>query len=152
MTEKLIYISEPLTGRSDIEEIKVFCRKVAGVCVGLGLKPYLPFEATDPIANPDVTPAQVFETDKRLTQAAAGAVFVIPQGSPQSLGVGMEMVFATTARVPAIVVIDQSEQLDGFVEGMIQENEDLKLWHRVFMRGLNDGRIIESIESMLRRM
>lgn len=147
---KTIYISEPLTGRPDIKEIKEFCRSIAAVCSGLGLTPYLPFDATDPIANPDVSPAQVFETDKRLTQSAAGAVFVIPSGTPESLGVGMEMTFAMTANVPAVVVVDKKAKLDRFVEGMIKENEARGLWARVLMSGLDDRRVLGRIEKLLR--
>lgn len=114
-----VYVSEPLTGRSDLEDIKTFCRRIARVCEDVGLYPYLPFEHSDPIANREITPQEVFAADKTLTQAAKAVVFYLPGDPSGSFGVGSEMAFAANANRPIMVMIRKGTTLSQFEQGFI---------------------------------
>jgi len=113
------YISEPLTGRSDIKAIKAFCYRIADVCCSTGIYPYLPFEHTDPVKDADVSPATVFSLDKQLTVGASVAIFYLPGPGQGSFGVGSELVFAATARKPMAILIRTGTTLDKFEQGFL---------------------------------
>ena len=113
------YISEPLTGRADLEEIKTFCKKIARVCEEAGLYPYLPFEHSDPVLHAKVTAKEVFAADKNLTQGAKAAVFYLPGDPAGSFGVGGEMAIAASANLPMAMMIRRGTTLSPFEQGFI---------------------------------
>lgn len=113
------YISEPLTGRPDIEAIKAYCHQIATVCEEAGLYPYLPFMHSDPILHKDVTAREIFDADKAMTQGAAAVVFYLPGDPAGSFGVGGEMVFAAAANRPMAMMIRQPTTLSAFERGFI---------------------------------
>lgn len=114
-----VYVSEPLTGRSDLEDIKTFCRRIAWVCEDAGLYPYLPFERSDPIANREITSQEVFAADKALTQAARAVVFYLPGDPSGSFGVGGEMAFASLANRPMAMMIREGTTLSPSERGFV---------------------------------
>lgn len=127
------YISEPLTGRPDIEAIKAFCNRIADVCHAAGIYPYLPFKHTDPVKDADVSPQTVFAVDKRLTVGADVDIFYLPGPGQGSFGVGSELVFAATARRPMAVLMRKGTVLDNFEQGFLD----------VEVRAANRGPVIE---------
>lgn len=127
------YISEPLTGRKDLEDIKAFCRRIAGICQDTGLYPYLPFEHSDPVLHRDVTAQEVFAADKNLTQGAKAVVFYLPGDPAGSFGVGGEMAIAASVNLPMAMMIRRGTTLSLFEQGFID----------VEVRGQNRGSVIE---------
>ena len=127
------YISEPLTGRKDLEDIKTFCHRIAGICQDAGLYPYLPFEHSDPVLHAGVTPQEVFAADKNLTQGARVAVFYLPGDPSGSFGVGGEMAIAANADLPMAMMIRRGTTLSSFEQGFID----------VEVRGKDRGPVIE---------
>jgi len=113
------YISEPLTGRQDIEAIKAYCYKMAGVCQVTGLYPYLPFEHSDPVKHANVSAQEIFEADKAMTQGAAAVIFYLPGDPAGSFGVGGEMVIAAAANRPIAMMIRQKTTLSPFELGFL---------------------------------
>jgi len=128
-----VYISEPLTGRPDLENIKAFCRRIAKVCEETGLYPYLPFEHSDPVLHANVSAQEVFAADKDLTQGAKAAVFYLPGDPSGSFGVGGEMAIAANADLPMAMMIRRGTTLSPFEQGFID----------VEVRGKNRGLVIE---------
>lgn len=113
------YISEPLTGRKDLEEIKTFCLRIAGICQSAGLYPYLPFQHSDPVLNANITSQEVFAADKNLTQGAKAVVFYLPGDPAGSFGVGGEMAIAADANLPMAMMIRRGTTLSRFERGFI---------------------------------
>jgi hypothetical protein len=146
------YISEPLTGQSEVEAIKGFCRRVAWVCRLNGVSAYLPFEATDPKANPDVSPSAVYYQDTSMTISSDLCVFVVPETDPESVGLGMEMGYADLFGIPAIVVQHEGKKFDAGVQNMIDNNVELGRWKVLPFSGFDDenvlGELFETIGNM----
>lgn len=127
------YISEPLTGREDLVDIKAFCRRIADVCRKAGLYPYLPFEHSDPILNASVSSQEVFAADKNLTQGAKAVVFYLPGDPAGSFGVGGEMAIAADTNLPMAMMIRRGTTLSRLEQGFID----------VEVTGKNRGPVIE---------
>ena len=113
------YISEPLTGREDLEDIKEFCLRIAKVCQDTGLYPYLPFEHSDPVLNAKVAAKEVYAADKNLTQGARAVVFYLPGDPAGSFGVGGEMAIAASVNLPMAMMIRRGTTLSPFEKGFI---------------------------------
>lgn len=127
------YISEPLTGRPDIEAIKTYCYQIAAICRASGIYPYLPFQHTDPVRDADVSPQTVFAVDKQLTVGADVDIFYLPGPGQGSFGVGSELVFAANAKKPMVVLMREGTVLDNFERGFLD----------VEMGAANRGPVIE---------
>jgi hypothetical protein len=127
------YISEPLTGRGDLEDIKAFCLRIAKTCEEAGLYAYLPFQHSDPVLNANVTAQEVFAADKNLTQGARAVVFYLPGDPAGSFGVGGEMAIAASAKLPMAMMIRRGTTLSPFEQGFID----------VEVRGKQRGPVIE---------
>ncbi|MCL1467753.1 nucleoside 2-deoxyribosyltransferase [Argonema galeatum] len=110
-----VYISGPLTGIEQPAEIKAFYEAIALVGEEMGFQAYVPHVNTDPINNPDVTPRQVFETDKN--QVSASDLVIAYVGHP-SLGVGMELAYAETNSIPIILVYEKGKVISRFPRGI----------------------------------
>lgn len=127
------YISEPLTGRKDLEDIKAFCLRIADICQNAGLYPYLPFQHSDPVLNAGVTAQEVFAADKNLTQGAQAVVFYLPGDPSGSFGVGGEMAIAANANLSMAMMIRRGTTFSPFEQGFIDAE----------VRGKNRGPVIE---------
>ncbi len=99
MKKRKAYISGALTGVGKPERLKGFYEEIGRVCEGAGITPYIPHQHTDPIANPDLSPGEVYERDRAEVR---GSDLVIAYVGVPSLGVGTELEMAREAGVPII--------------------------------------------------
>ncbi len=76
--------------------------RAARVLERVGFSAYIPHLATDPLRHPNVTPAQVYATDR---QQVAGADLVVVFLDRPSFGVGQELEIAGNALVPLLLVV-----------------------------------------------
>jgi 2'-deoxynucleoside 5'-phosphate N-hydrolase len=110
-----IYVSGALTGVDNPLEIKDFYESIGVLCQTIGLRCYVPHVNTDPIDNPDITPQQVFETDKfEVSQADLVIAYV---GIP-SLGVGMELAYAEIQETPIVILYEKGKKISRFPRGI----------------------------------
>ncbi len=110
-----VYISGALTGIDNPGDIKAFYEAIGGLCQEMGLQAYVPHLRTDPINNPNVSPRQVFETDKH--QVSSSDLVIAYLGLP-SFGVGMELAYAETNAIPIILVYERGKSVSRFPRGI----------------------------------
>lgn len=110
-----IYISGALTGIEKPVELKAFYESIGSLCENMGFQAYVPHLNTDPINNPDVTPHQVFETDKHLVSTSDLVIAYL--GFP-SFGVGMELAYAETNGIPIILLYEKGKSVSRFPRGI----------------------------------
>lgn len=110
-----IYISGALTGIENPAAIKAFYETIGSLCKEIGLEAYVPHINTDPINNPDISPRQVFETDKH--QVSTSDLVIAYLGSP-SFGVGMELAYAETNSIPIILLYEKGKGISRFPRGI----------------------------------
>ena len=75
----------------------------------------MPHLNTDPIANPDLSPREVFETDKH--QVTNSDLVIAYLGYP-SFGVGMELAYAEVNAIPAILMYEKGKKISRFPRGI----------------------------------
>jgi nucleoside 2-deoxyribosyltransferase len=110
-----VYISGALTGIENSTEIKAFYEAIGSVCQEIGFQAYVPHLKTDPTNNPDISPRQVFETDKH--QVSISDLVIAYLGCP-SFGVGMELAYAETNSIPLILLYEQGKNISRFPRGI----------------------------------
>lgn len=110
-----VYMSGALTGIENPTAVKAFYETIGLACQKLGLQAYVPHIATDPTQHPDVTPRQVFETDKH--QVSQADLVIAYLGVP-SLGVGMELAYAEMNATPIILLYEESRRISRFPRGI----------------------------------
>jgi len=109
------YVSGALTGIKNAAVIKAFYEAIGSVCEELGFDAYVPHLSTDPINNPDLSPYQVFETDKH--QVSTSDLVIAYLGIP-SFGVGMELAYTETNTIPLILLYEQGKNISRFPRGI----------------------------------
>jgi len=110
-----VYISGALTGIENPTVIKAFYEAIGLLCEKMGFHAYVPHINTDPINNPDISPRQVFETDKR--QVSASDLVIAYLGCP-SFGVGMELAYAEMKAIPIILLYEKGKHISRFPRGI----------------------------------
>jgi len=110
-----VYVSGALTGIENSAKIKDFYEAIGSVCKEIGLQAYVPHLATDPTQHPDVSPRQVFETDKH--QVSQADLVIAYLGVP-SFGVGMELAYAEINAIPIILLYEKSKHISRFPRGI----------------------------------
>ena len=110
-----VYISGALTGIANPEATKAFYESIGLLCEKMGFNAYVPHLHTDPVNNPDVTPQQVFETDKKMVSQAD--LVIVYMGQP-SFGVGMEIAYAEMNQIPTILVYEEGKTISRFPRGI----------------------------------
>ncbi|ACK65309.1 transcriptional regulator, XRE family [Rippkaea orientalis PCC 8801] len=115
MLEVKIYVSGALTGIENAETIKAFYEAIGSLCNELGFQSYVPHLNTDPITHPNVTPEQVYETDKH--QVSQADLVIAYLGFP-SFGVGMELAFAVMQNIPVILLYENTKIVSRFPRGI----------------------------------
>jgi nucleoside 2-deoxyribosyltransferase len=110
-----VYISGALTGIKNSVEIKDFYEAIGSLCQKIGFQAYVPHLKTDPTNHPDVSPSQVFETDKH--QVSTSDLVIAYLGIP-SFGVGMELAYAETNTIPLILLYEQGKNISRFPRGI----------------------------------
>jgi len=115
IANKKVYISGALTGIESISSIRQFYEDIGDICRETGLSPYIPHVKTDPIINSDITPIEVFNTDKR---EVISSDLVIAYVGYASLGVGMEIAYAESNNIPVILLYESSKIISRFPRGI----------------------------------
>lgn len=106
------YVSGGLTGQG--ADLRTLYEGAAQVLSRAGFTAYVPHLATDPVRHPDVTPAQVYETDRR--QVATADLVVVFLGRP-SFGVGQELEIAADALVPLLLIAPEGDVISRMALG-----------------------------------
>jgi nucleoside 2-deoxyribosyltransferase len=110
-----IYISGALTGIENLTAIKAFYVAIGSLCQEMGFQAYVPHLNTDPINHPNISPRQVFETDKQ--QVSQSNLVIAYIGFP-SLGVGMELAYAETNSIPIVLLYEIDRLISRFPRGI----------------------------------
>ncbi|HVR88872.1 MAG TPA: hypothetical protein VHG53_04925 [Candidatus Limnocylindria bacterium] len=108
------YISGALTAVGDGGRMRVFYELLAEIASDCGLDPYLPHQATDPVANPDLDPRSVYEIDRG--HVSRSALVIAYAGSP-SFGVGIEVEMAREQGIPVILVAERDQVVSRILLG-----------------------------------
>ena len=115
MIKKTAYISGALTDVESISSVRKFYEDIGDTCRKVGLSPYIPHLNTDPIINPDITPVQVFKTDKK--EVITSDLVIAYVGYP-SIGVGMEIAYAESNNIPVILLYESGKTISRFPRGI----------------------------------
>ncbi|WP_353929821.1 nucleoside 2-deoxyribosyltransferase [Okeanomitos corallinicola TIOX110] len=110
-----VYVSGALTDIKNPAETKALYEKIGAVCEEVGLQPYVPHLHTDPVNNPDITPREVFDKDKQ--QVSISDLVIAYLGS-LSFGVGMELAYAESNKIPIILLYETGKRISRFPRGI----------------------------------
>ncbi|MGB7442812.1 MAG: XRE family transcriptional regulator [Coleofasciculaceae cyanobacterium] len=110
-----LYVSGALTGIENPLEVKAFYEAIGSLAQEIGFKVYIPHLNTDPLSNPEISPDQVFETDKN--QVSRSDVVIAYLGCP-SFGVGMELAYAEMNDIPLILLYERGKNISRFPRGI----------------------------------
>ena len=109
-----VYISGALTAIADGARARVFYELLGEIVSGCGLRPYLPHQATDPVAASDLDPRSVYEIDR--ARVARSGLLIAYAGTP-SFGVGIEVEIAREHAVPVILVAERDRTVSRILLG-----------------------------------
>jgi hypothetical protein len=109
-----VYISGALTAIADGARARVFYELLAEIVSECGLRPYLPHQATDPVAAPDLDPRSVYEIDR--ARVSRSGLVIAYAGAP-SFGVGIEVEIARERGVPVILVAERDRTVSRILLG-----------------------------------
>ncbi|HSN75416.1 MAG TPA: nucleoside 2-deoxyribosyltransferase [Anaerolineae bacterium] len=113
-----VYVSGPLTSIdiSTAHRLKQLYVAIGDLCWKSGYEAYVPHtNGTDPIANPQTSPSQVFRIDKEKVQSSD---LLIAYVNIPSLGVGMELAYAESCSIPIILLYERGARISRFVLGI----------------------------------
>jgi hypothetical protein len=113
--QKKAYVSGALTNVPNLAEYKEFYEKIGCICQNIGLSAYVPHLHTDPVDNPDISPREVFNQDKH--QVSISNLVIAYIGSV-SIGVGMELAYAETSKIPIILLYEKGRRISRFPRGI----------------------------------
>ena len=109
-----VYISGALTRVTNLEELRGFYESLGMICQKHGASPYIPHQYTDPEKNPDVSPTEVYSTDRSAIKASSLLVAYV--GSP-STGVGQEIEIAYQIGIPVVLLFEKGKEPSRMVRG-----------------------------------
>ncbi|MEH2134079.1 MAG: nucleoside 2-deoxyribosyltransferase [Nostoc sp.] len=110
-----VYVSGALTNVENPKESKALYKKIGLLCEEIGLQAYVPHLQTDPVNNPDISPREVFDQDK---YQVSNSDLVIAYLGSLSFGVGMELAFAETNKIPIILLYETGKRISRFPRGI----------------------------------
>ncbi len=108
-----VYISGPLTRLAD-QSIKLLYERISALAEAQGFEAHVPHLHTDPIANADVTPAQVYSFDSGHVKDADVLVAYVGE---TSLGVGMELEMAAQHKALIVLLSETGKPVSRLVLG-----------------------------------
>ncbi len=85
------------------------------LCEEIGFLAYVPHINTDPINHPNISPRQVFETDKH--QVTTSDLVIAYLGFP-AFGVGMELAYVESKAIPIILLYEKDKRVSRFPRGI----------------------------------
>lgn len=110
-----IFFAGPLTDLKNPTETKAFYRKLADVAIQNGFHYYWAFlKGTDPIKNPDVSPAEVYKVDTYQLQQSD---FMVAYMGEPSIGTGIEIEFANTHHIPVYIMYEKGKRVSRMLRG-----------------------------------
>ena len=111
------YLATALTGLTEGQRELMFAvsKLVVSVCRELDIEVYEPRTATDPVQHPDVSPEEVFKTDR---DNVLRSDLVIHIADYPSTGAGAELDFALAALIPIIVISHGDTRVSRMVTGI----------------------------------
>jgi len=107
---KRVYISGALTNASE----KGFYEALGEVVEVAKYTAYIPHKHTDPDKNPDATPKEVYDTDKKVVEESC---LVILCANNPSFGTGMEAEIASAAGIPILVLAREDVRVSRMILG-----------------------------------
>lgn len=110
-----VYISGALTDVQDPKLTKELYEKIGCLCKEIGFQAYVPHLHTDPVNNPDISPQEVFTQDKY--QVSLSDLVIAYLGS-LSFGVGMELAYAETKKIPIVLLYETGKRISRFPRGI----------------------------------
>ena len=110
-----VYVSGALTHAPNPGEVKGFYEAIGRLCREKGLEPYVPHLNTDPVKHPQVTPREVYKTDKH--HVSTSDLIISYVGLP-SIGVGIEIGWAETLDIPVILLFEENERVSRLARGI----------------------------------
>ena len=108
------YMSGPLTGLLHPAEVTGFYEALRDACAARGLPLYLPHRVSDPVANPGMTPQEVYALDR--ARVAEADLLIAYVGLP-SLGVGCEIEIAHAHGIPVVLLAEQGAAVSRMIRG-----------------------------------
>ena len=114
-----IYISGALKGSKNITLARAKYEAAASILRNIGLEPYLPHHNTDPEANRDVSPDDVFRQDMEAINRSTAVILFLDE---PSLGVGLEIGIFASRGIPLLALCEQGCDLSRFAEGFLAKN------------------------------
>lgn len=110
-----IFISGPLTNLADPEKTKAFYDKIAEMIKANDCEYFLAFRnGTDPVANPEVAPHDVYVRD--LGGLKDANIMIAYLGEP-STGTGMEIQYAFEHNIPVYALYKSGDNVSRMVRG-----------------------------------
>lgn len=110
-----IYIGGPLTNLQHPEQTKSFYKNLATVAVKNGHESYLAFlNGTDPVANPEITPRDVYARD--IAELDKSDLMVAYVGEP-STGTGLEIEHAHQKGIPVYLLYEKGKKISRMLRG-----------------------------------
>jgi hypothetical protein len=111
---KVVYISGPLTGVRNIDNLRNFYENVGAIVSLLGAKPYIPHQHSDPIKHPNISPRKVYLLDRKNV---CNADLVIAYVGIPSIGVGQEIEIANRYCKPVVLLYETNRTVSRMVRG-----------------------------------
>lgn len=110
-----IFFAGPLTDLKNPVKTKAFYRKLADIAKVNGFDYYWAFlKGTDPIKNPDVSPAEVYKIDTYHLKHSD--LMVAYMGEP-STGTGIEIEFANAHHIPVYILYEKGKRVSRMLRG-----------------------------------
>lgn len=110
-----IFFAGPLTNLTSPDKTKAFYRQLEDVARALGCTYFWAFRhGTDPIANPGVTPRDVYKRD--IAQLEKSDIMVAYVGEP-STGTGLEIEHARIKNIPVYLLYEKGRSVSRMLRG-----------------------------------
>ncbi len=147
------YVCGPLTELPAGEQspAKEFYKEIADVCAEtLGVRAFVPHEHYDPVVNPDFTPKQVDEAERRQVCQRTSVLIVV--AIAPSWGGGIEVEMARQSNVPIIILCEKEKLEQRKISRLLRGNPGVKMIIPYSSRKqalLSLGRFLREFSSLL---
>ena len=133
-----VYISEPLTGVPNVDDVKAFMELIQQLLLRYGIQCYVPHLNSDPIRHSHLSPEEVNKLDEgHLAQSD----LVLLNASIPSHGVGMEAEMAHRFGISIVLLYENEVKVSRMLRGVPA------VWFEV--RGKDQAEILVNLEHSL---
>ena len=110
-----IFFAGPLTSLQNPVKTRTFYDALGKAAKELGFEFFWAFKSgTDPILNPEVTPAEVY---KRDTEELAKSDLMVAYAGESSTGTGEEIEFARQNNIPVVILYERIKPVSRMLQG-----------------------------------